>query len=266
MDSTRPYLFAPSQRSPELPLFVFLPGMDGTGELLRTQTASLERYFDVRCLALPQAEFDSWEELGARVVEAIAAQRQGRPVYLCGESFGGCLALTVAALAPELFVRGILANPASSFRRRPYLGWGAFGTRWMPESIYKASTGLLLPFLAAMDRVEPDARAALVAAMRSVPPETVQWRLSLLDAFEAKPEHLQRLQFPVLLLAGGRDRLLPSVEEAEHLAGLLPEAETVLLPESGHACLLEADVRLSEILSEHDFLDPASGRVASESG
>ena len=39
-----------------------------------------------------------------------------RQVTLVGESFGGCLALRVAAAAPELVARMVLVNPATCFR------------------------------------------------------------------------------------------------------------------------------------------------------
>lgn len=36
-----PFFLTPERIQPEYPLFVFLPGMDGTGQLLRSQTAGL---------------------------------------------------------------------------------------------------------------------------------------------------------------------------------------------------------------------------------
>ncbi len=36
-----------------------------------------------------------------------------RPIYLVGESFGGCLALAVAALNPDIDLVLILANPGN---------------------------------------------------------------------------------------------------------------------------------------------------------
>ncbi|ERN40822.1 lysophospholipase [Rubidibacter lacunae KORDI 51-2] len=250
-----PYFLTPAQGRPNSPLFVFLPGMDGTGSLLRTQTNSLERCFDIRCLALARDDQSNWDDMSDAVLELIDAERDGdRPVYLCGESFGGCLALKVATRAPELFARLVLVNPASSFRQRPFLSWGAAGTRWMSASIFKASAVLVLPFLVALERVASDDRLALVEAMRSVPAETVRWRLSLLERFDLSESALARLKLPVLLLAGGSDRLLPSVEEAGRLANVLPDARVVVLPDSGHACLLETEVRLSDIMHAHDFL------------
>ena len=57
----------PSPLCPEKPLFVFLPGMDGTGQLLRTQIPDLETVFDIRCLAIPPDDLSTWDELSAKV-------------------------------------------------------------------------------------------------------------------------------------------------------------------------------------------------------
>ncbi|MFM6099124.1 MAG: alpha/beta hydrolase, partial [Dolichospermum sp.] len=50
------------------------------------------------------------------------------------------------------------------------------------------------------------------------------------------------------------DRLLPSVTEITRLANILPNSKTFILPNSGHACLLEEDVNLYQILKDNDFL------------
>ena len=42
-----------------------------------------------------------------------------------------------------------------------------------------------------------------------------------------------------LLIASGEDRLLPSLTEAVRLQSLLPSAQRVVLPDSGHTALLE---------------------------
>jgi len=68
---------------------------------------------------------------------------------------------------------------------------------------------------------------------------------------------LQQLKQQVLLIAGGSDRLLPSVNEVERLVTILPNTKTVILPDSGHACLLEQKVNLYEILQTNQFLEVA---------
>lgn len=248
----------PKRLNPHHSLFVFLPGMDGTGQLLRSQTAGLEVSFDIRCLAIPPDDLTSWDVLATKVIHLIqgeiAKQEQKRTVYLCGESFGGCLAMQVATQAPHLFDRLILVNPASSFKRRPWIQWGSSLTRWLPEAWYQVSSVGLLPFLASFGRILPEDRHALLEAVQSVPQKTSIWRLSLLNEFELDDQRLRYLTQPVLLIASAADRLLPSLTEAKRLAATLPNVTTVILPDSGHACLLEADINLYEIMRLHNFL------------
>lgn len=254
---SRPCFLTPERLQPDYPLFVFLPGMDGTGRLLRTQTAGLAPAFDVRCLAIPPDDLTNWQVLTESVVALIEAELQqspDRPVYLCGESFGGCLAMRVALHAPQLFDRIILVNPASSFRRKPLIAWGSQATHWLPEFVYRLSSIALMPFLAYLGRVAECDRQAFYDAVLSVPQRTSIWRLSLLGNFDVADEQLPQLKQPVLLLASAADRLLPSLAEVEHLANVFPNAQTVVLPHSGHACLLEADVNLYEIMKAQNFL------------
>lgn len=252
----------PRVLSLEKPLLVFLPGMDGTGQLLRTQTAGLEKIFDIRCLAIPPDDLTDWEELTEKVVGLVEAEQlnrpAGQPIYLCGESFGGCLALKVALHSPHLFSRIVLVNSASSFHRRPWMLWGGQVIQWFPDFLYQLSAIGLLPYIAALERILPEDRTALLQAMRTVHKATSIWRLALLKSFQLENLPLYRLTQPVLVIASGSDRLLPSIADAQQLVKLLPAARLLVLPHSGHACLLEADVNLHQILKSQNFLEPLS--------
>lgn len=246
----------PKSNHPDYPLFVFFSGMDGTGKLLHGQTDALEKYFDVRCLVIPPQNLNDWHTLSTEVIkliEGVLEKKTSRQVYLCGESFGGCLALKVAVKIPQLFHRLILINPASSFNQRPWLSWGVDITQWMPEFLHQKTTLALLPFLAALSRIAPGDRRALLNAMQSVPPDIVSWRLSLLRDFVLDDYLLRRLTQPVLLVASASDRLLPSVDEAQRLLTIFPHAQIIILPESGHAALIEQDVQLLHILQQQNF-------------
>jgi pimeloyl-ACP methyl ester carboxylesterase len=244
--------------NPDQPWFIYFPGMDGTGQLFHTQAAQIKQRFNLRCLVLPADDLGNWDQLVAEVMGLIEAEQQDEkavqrsPIYLCGESFGACLALKLALQVPDLYERMILINPASSLRYRPWLGWGVPVLPWLHDLLYQTSAITFLPWLAALERIDPNDRLALLTAMRSVPQATSAWRLSLLRQFQANT--LNVLQQPVLLIASGRDRLLPSVTEAKYLHQQLPQSKTVILPESGHACLLEQQVNLYQILAEQDFL------------
>lgn len=260
----KPCFLTPKTLQPEFPLFVYLPGMDGTGQLLRSQTAGLEVSFDVRCLAIPREDLTSWDELANNVLDLIHAELEKssqRPVYLCGESFGGCLAQKVAIKAPQLFERIVLINSASAFNLRPLLTWVSQLTYLVPPGLYNIGALGLLPFLAALARISRSDRQELLKTMRTVPPETVLWRISLLRQFSVEEEQLQRLTQPILVIAGANDRLLPSLDEARHLVNILPNAKIVVLPQSGHACLLETDTNLYEIMKANNFLESSAQTV-----
>jgi pimeloyl-ACP methyl ester carboxylesterase len=254
----KPCFLTPKRLKPEYPLLVYLPGMDGTGQLLRAQTAGLEAGFDVRCLAIPREDLTSWDDLARNVLDLIDAELEKnprRPIYLCGESFGGCLALKVAIASPKLFKRIVLINSASAFNLRPWLNWTSQLTGIIPGYLYDVGALGLLPFLASLGRVDRGDRQELLKSMRYVPPETVLWRISLLRNFHVDEKQLRTLTQPILIIAGADDRLLPSVTEAQRLLNILPNAKTVVLPHSGHACLLEKDIYLYEIMKENNFLE-----------
>ncbi|MCP9929707.1 alpha/beta hydrolase [Cyanobium sp. AMD-g] len=242
---------------PSLPKFVFLPGMDGSGKLLQSQMGTLKSDFDICSLSIPANDLTDWNGLTERVVHWIKSEKQqapSRPIVLCGESFGGCLALHLAANHPRLCDRLVLVNPASSARRQPWMEMGASFARWLPGSLYRLSTLSLLPFLIEPQRVSISNQTALLEAMVSVSPSSAAWRLSLLRQFALEDLPLERIEQPVLIVASGSDRLLPSVAEARRIAKYLPKAKTALLPKSGHACLLETEVKLHSILRSQDFL------------
>ncbi|BAT52908.1 Alpha/beta hydrolase fold protein [Nostoc sp. NIES-3756] len=260
----KPCFLTPRRIQPEYPLFVYLPGMDGTGQLLRSQTAGLETGFDVRCLAIPRQDLTSWDVLTNNVLDLIHAELEKssqRVVYLCGESFGGCLAMKVAIQSPKLFKRLILINPASAFKLRPWLDWISQLVELVPESLYDVGALGLLPFLASLQRISRNIRHELLKTMRYVPAETVVWRLSLLREFDVSDEQLKSLNQTTLLIAGGSDCLLPSVNEVTRLANLIPNSQAVILPQCGHACLLEEDVNLYEILQFNKFLEIKSPKI-----
>ncbi len=254
----KPYFLNPRQFDPDHPLFVFLPGMDESTSLALMQVASVEAAFDVCSFVIQPDVMDSWDDLCEQVAALTTAALKTVPrksVYLCGESFGGCLALKVMVNAPELFDRIVLVNPASSFNRRPWIHWGSLLTRWLPEWLYQMTSALFLPFLASGKRMTPAAHQTLLESVRSVPLKTSIQRLSMMRGFNLDENQLSQYTKPVLIIASKGDQLLPSVAEAKRLARIFPNAQVVTLPHSGHACLLETDVNLYEIMQSQNFLD-----------
>lgn len=222
--------------------------MDGTGVLFSRQQQQLANRFDICCLAIANDSLLGWYELVDLVLQLIETELAGsdRELHLWGESFGACLAMLVAAKMP---VNGlILVNPASSFARLPLLSMGSFGAEFLPAPFYQLSARVLAMLLIEVDRVSPIDRQHLITAMLSVDARTAAWRLRLLREFQVDRVIPQLVDIPTLLLAGERDRLLPSKLETQILHQQLPKSQRILLPYSGHACLLEKDLDLAKLI------------------
>ena len=224
--------------------------MDGTGVLFARQQEQLARHFDVCCLAISRGNLLGWNELAAEVLALIDRELAGREreIHLCGESFGACLAMLVAARLPHI-QQLISINPASSFAKLPLLAMGSFSVGIVPEPLYQLSARVLVGLLIEVDRVSPFDRQNLIRAMLSIDSQTVAWRLKLLREFDLNPILSDLIDVPTLLLAGEMDRLLPSTLEVQIIHRQLPRSKIIFLPYSGHACLLEQDINLAQIIT-----------------
>lgn len=257
MSNGSPHFLKFSAVRPEADLLVFLPGMDGWGSLFARQAQELQQDFEVCALRIPVNDRLDWDGLSDRLIHLIEAQLASgvnRQVYLCGESFGGCLALKTVLKAPELIARLILVNPASSFHRRPWMALGESIVPWIPDRIYNVGSVAVYFLLAALPRIAPQDRQSLWSALCNVPADTSAWRLSLLRQFTLDVQDLYEITQPTLILASGSDRLLPSVSESRYLQQHLKHAQVIDLPHSGHACLLEESISLFNIITDCEWI------------
>ncbi len=233
--------------------------MDGTGKMLDSQIAFLEKSFDLRRLSIPTNDLTNWDRLIDLIAVLIRAELTTelprREIYLCGESFGGCLAIKLAIAAPDLCDRLILVNPASSFKQRVWLSWGTYFSPFLPPDLYPLACIALLPFLAALERVADPERRALLQVMQSVDFKSARWRISLLDRYDVSSSQLQQITQPTLIISSGSDRLLPSTAEGKMLARQIPRSRLHQIPQGGHAVLLERDVNLHDNLHKNQFLE-----------
>ncbi len=236
----------------ERPRLVYLPGLDGTGDLFYRQFATLDRAFEIETFSFNRLATPSWQDLVSAVIDDHA---QAGPIVLCGESFGGCLGLAIAARVPNAVAGMILVNPASSFRRATLLNSISTLLVAIPEAIVRSSSGFCLNWLCDPTRLTPTDRERFKRSIESVSKADTLHRLELLRQFDIGSLPLEQLTCPTLVLAGQRDRLLPSASEARRLVTRLPSAELKLLPDSGHACLLERGLDLARILQSHPWFD-----------
>ncbi|CAL5349205.1 unnamed protein product [Camellia sinensis] len=67
----------------------------------------------------PQPQITDYVKFVEEIVRLEHASFPNKPIYLVGDSFGGCLALAVAARNPTINLVVILANPAATFVPSP---------------------------------------------------------------------------------------------------------------------------------------------------
>ncbi|KAK3164363.1 hypothetical protein QOZ80_1AG0016610 [Eleusine coracana subsp. coracana] len=256
----------------DAPLLLFLPGTDGVGMGLILHHKSLGKVFEVRCLHIPVNDRTPFEGLLQTVEKCIKHEHNvspNRPIYLLGDSFGGCLALSVAARNPQIDLVLLLVNPATSFAKTslqpilplleamptkfhftvPYLLSFVMGDPLKmasvsiennlspPETLQKLSDSLtsMLPLLSELADI--------------IPRDTLLWKLRLLKTGAAYANsRLHAVQAEVLLLASGNDNLLPSGEEADRLFKTLKNCRVRYFKDNGHTLLLEDGINLLSVI------------------
>ncbi|KAG8045438.1 hypothetical protein GUJ93_ZPchr0008g12155 [Zizania palustris] len=254
------------------PLLLFLPGTDGVGMGLILHHKSLGRVFEVRCLHIPVNDRTPFEGL-LQIIESSIKNENGlspnRPIYLIGDSFGGCLALSVAARNPQIDLVLILINPATSFSKTPLQPILPV-LEAMPSDLY-----VTVPYLLSFVMGDPLKMAMVSVGNNLSPPETLQklsdsltsmlpllseladiiprdtlfWKLKLLKSGAAfTNSRLHAVQAEVLLLASGNDNLLPSGEEADRLFKSLKNCRVRYFKDNGHTLLLEDGANLLSVI------------------
>ncbi|KAJ0482525.1 putative acylglycerol lipase [Helianthus annuus] len=214
------------------PVLLFLPGMDGTGAGLVVHEKALGKVFQVQCLHIPASDRTPLKGLIQIVEEIVMIEHTtspDKPIYLLGDSFGGNLALAVAARNPTIDLILILANP------------GDFVNMSMVEisdANYSSSLWQLFGNLA------EDLPVHSVAA-RILPKDTLTWKLKLVESAAAYANsRLHAITAQVLVLASGKDNFMPINNEVQRLSRLLKHCNVRVVEGNGHTILLESGVNL----------------------
>lgn len=228
--------------------------------------------FEVRCLHIPISDRTPVEgliKLVEDVVKEELCKTPSKPIYLVGDSLGGALALAVAARNPKVDFVLVLANPSTSFinsQLQPIFPL----MEAMPDQIYQAFP-FLLSFimgdpirlaLATVDKRLPDVdktqalRDNLVALLPTlptladiIPKETLLWKLKILRSMAMYTNsRLHAVKAEVLVLASGKDQMLPSRDEAQRLQKVLSNCVVRYYKDSGHTLLLEDGLDLGTVI------------------
>ncbi|GGH22270.1 hydrolase [Alsobacter metallidurans] len=221
---------------------VFIPGLNCTAALFGPQA---ERLREGRPVIFADTTQDATISAMAGRLLADAPAR----FALAGLSMGGYVALELLRLAPHR-VAGVAlmdtnARPDAeeAVQRRLQLvdmaETGAF------EDVHRA----LWPRLVHPDRIGDAALEAIVWEMMLEvgPTAFMRQQRAIIGRMDSRP-FLKNVTQPALVLVGEQDAITPLVQ-AEEMHGLLPDAELVVVPQSGHLSSLEQPEHVLDALT-----------------
>jgi pimeloyl-ACP methyl ester carboxylesterase len=225
----------------ERPTILLLPGLLCDASVWMAQIDALRPYAHVLV-----ADFSQHDSLGAMARSALAMT--DGPIIAIGHSMGARVAMEMAHFAPErvkklaLIDTGIDSRREGEEAKRQVLvdlafteGMEALADRWLPPMLH-------------MDRVEDQALLAPLKAMvmRATPEQHQRQIRALLNRPNLLPR-LSDIACPTLVMVGRQDRWSPLAQH-EEMAARIPNAELVVIEDSGHMTLLEQPEQVSRAL------------------
>ena len=229
-----------------LPLLLYLPGMEGTGKLFYRQEPELAGHYQVVSLPSRSVAPFQYSELVQDVLDAVN-QYGARKTTIVAESFGGTVALQFALQHKERVEQLILINTFPYFRYRLRMRLGMlllpltfhrFGDV-VRKFIYRAAL--------AFEGVPKEDVAKVFECTFSHGYATSRNRMRLMLDLDLR-ERLPEIHVPVTLIASGRDKIVPSVKEAQYMSGRLKNARIIMLPTHGHTPLITPTFSLASVM------------------
>lgn len=217
---------------------LYIPGIDGTGELLLGTAARLESRFRLMRLAYrvegPASE-DSYPGLAASISDLCRENGVERAVVIA-ESFGGAVGLQLALDFPELVQALMVVNSFAHNLQPVRLGMAHGLSGLVPRWLFKLGRRTFSPRALFGPRGDAEALRAFQKLTGTFFDEAYRRRIRMIRSLDLRPR-LHELRMPVLLLASDEDRVVPSVQAMGEIAQLVPTATLELVPRAGHLIL-----------------------------
>jgi pimeloyl-ACP methyl ester carboxylesterase len=220
---------------------VLLPGLLCDATVWSAQVAALKPHANVTVADFSQ--LDSLEDM-ARASLALRTS----PLVAIGHSMGARVALEMVRAAPERIARlalldtGIHPVREGEEANRQILvdlafkdGMAALAARWLPPMVHEARVGnrrLMEPLKAMVMRATPEQHLRQIRALLNRPDPRAL---------------LPTIRCPVLVMVGRQDRWSPLAQHQE-IAALIPNAELVVIEDSGHMSPVEQADQVSRAL------------------
>jgi len=229
-------------------LALLIPGLDGTGLLYCRQIEKLEGRFRPLPWSFRERSAFDLEDLVAELGEGTASEPAGS-IAVVGESFGGPIAILYALAYPGRVKKLILINAFPYYRRRLRIGLACLLVPLLRRKICRRVKDLVAEWILRREGIRKPDIDLYHDIVRRVHLPAFRRRLQLVRQLDLR-HRLREIAAPTILLAAGRDKLVPSVHEARYMAGRIPRAIVHEFPRAGHALLLTPGFRLADYLEE----------------
>lgn len=234
---------------------LLLHGMTSSGDMYREMMHELARDFWLIAPDIPGFGFsDSTRPFTfPHLVEWLAAFREALdlpPMILVGHSFGGSLASSYAMSYPEDVTRLLLLAPAvlASKMYPHYLKRAGITLGLVDLSTAVSQSRAMVKQQVKLSFYDADKQNDSVWERRLRDYDLARASADVLKvvAFQDMRPGLETIRIPTLVVWGQEDPVLPA-SHAEQLAGLLPNAQALLLDQCGHMPVLEQQAQTQAI-------------------
>ena len=184
------------------PAFVYVCGLEGTGELFYKQAADLARDHTVITFPLRGRGRYPLSEL-VEDLAGIVRDAGFESATFLGESFGGLLTMAAALAHPRMFERMILVNTFPFFVQRARIKLGVVCFSMLPYPFMKAHRTRTARHVLFSEDVSEEDRLTFRERTRVVPQEGYVSRLRIIRDTDLRPR-LKEIEAPALVVAGLR--------------------------------------------------------------
>ncbi|MEX1024845.1 MAG: alpha/beta hydrolase [Planctomycetota bacterium] len=221
------------------PELVYVPGIDGSGDMLLDTRERLARHFRLGCLRFRLNEArdpaGAYAALAASIVTRLDEEHFERPLILA-ESFGVAVALRLALDHPER-VRGLaLVNGFARYPNPVRLRIGRCVARGLPDRLFRLGRRVAVQFVFLSPRHDPDVLRRFSEIERLRMDAGYRFRMAMIQSVDLVPE-LQRIDCPTVVFASDSDRIVPSLATGEELVARIPDARLERISHAGHLVL-----------------------------
>jgi pimeloyl-ACP methyl ester carboxylesterase len=172
------------------------------------------------------------------------------PAVLCGFSMGGYILWQLALHAPERFRAIVLFDTRADADTQQ----GRAGRLAMADKVVRTGTEpvveVMLPKLLAKKTLEnrPEIAAHVTHIIRAASPVAIAAAQRGMARRPDVRDRLSELEMPALVLVGAEDAISPP-DEMRTIAGDLPQAQFIEVPDAGHMTVLENPTAVNSALT-----------------